>query len=172
MADLSTNVPHDDKALQKLTAIIPAFTGYHEREARRRADKMLNDHLMALLDQIRQRIHRFQAELKARGEFKPVTDLDRVSRRLKRARERVEHAHFAYAGFLDVAEIEAAAADRLYDYDLAIEQHLAAIDAAAEAITGAAPEQYDEAIAAMTETLEELSRLIDERSEIAADLTP
>ena len=172
MGDLRDRIRHDENAVQKLADRIPGFKGYHEQEIRRSADKLLRDHLVRLLDQIRDRLFRFQGELKARGEFKPVTDLDRISRRLVRARDRVEHSSYGYAGFLDAIKIDTAALDRLYDYDLALEQNMATIDAAAQAVTAASPDQYDEAISAVSDALEEFSRMIDMRSEIAAELAP
>jgi hypothetical protein len=172
MGDLRDRVRHDETALQKLADGIPGFTGYHEQEIRRSADKLLRDHLAGLLDQIRQRLFRFMGELRDRGEFKPVTDLDRVSRRLVRARDRVEHAPYGYHAFLDAAKIGPEQLDRLYDYDLALKENLATIDQAAEAVTSAPLGQYDEAIRTMGEAIDELSRMIDARSEIAAELAP
>ncbi|MHB8996769.1 MAG: hypothetical protein ACYC63_16090 [Armatimonadota bacterium] len=172
MGDLRDRVRHDENAVQKLADKIPGFKGYHEQEIRRSADKLLRDHLAGLLDQIRQRLFRFQGELKSRGEFKPMTDLDRLGRRLVRARDRIEHASYGYAGFLDAAKIGPEQLDRLYDYDLALEENIAAIDQAAATFTSSASGDYDEAIAALGLTIDELSRMIDDRNEIAAELAP
>lgn len=172
MGDLRDRVRHDENAVQKLADKIPGFKGYHEQEIRRSADKLLRDHLAGLLDQIRQRLFRFQGELKSRGEFKPMTDLDRLGRRLVRARDRIEHASYGYAGFLDAAKIGPEQLDRLYDYDLALEENIAAIDQAARTFTNSASGDYDETIAALGVTIDELSRMIDDRSEIAAELAP
>jgi hypothetical protein len=172
MGDLRDRVRHDENAVQKLADKIPGFKGYHEQEIRRSADKLLRDHLAGLLDQVRQRLFRFQGELKSRGEFKPMTDLDRLGRRLVRARDRIEHASYGYAGFLDAAKIGPEQLDRLYDYDLALEETIAGIDQAAEAFTTAASGGYDEAIQALGQTIDELSRMIDDRNEIAAELAP
>jgi len=172
MGDLRDRIRHDENAVQKLADSIPGFKGYHEQEIRRSADKLLRDHLAGLLDQIRQRLFRFQGELRDRGEFKPVTDLDRLSRRLVRARDRVEHAPYGYGGFLDAAKIGPEQLDRLYDYDLALKENLSQIDGAAESVTQAAPDQYETAIASLGEAIDELSRMIDARSETAAELAP
>ena len=172
MDDLRERVKHDENAFQKLAERIPGFEGYHQQEIRRSADKLLREHLVRLLDQIRQRLQRFREELQARAEFKPVMDLDRLGRRLVRARDRIEHASYGYAGFLDAVKIEAAALDRLYDYDLALEQNMAGIDAAAQSLIAAEPGQYEAAIGALGDALEELSRMLDLRSETAAELAP
>lgn len=172
MGDLRDRVRHDENALQKLMGSIPGFKGYQEQEVRRSADKLLRDHLVGQLDQIRGRLQRFQSDLRDRGEFKPVTDIDRLGRRLLRARDRVEHASYGYAGFFDAAKIGVEQLDRLYDYDLALKDNLAAIEAAIEALSEATAEQYGQALEALGDAIDELSRMIDSRGEVAADLTP
>lgn len=172
MGDLRDRIRHDENALQKLQGKIPGFKGYHEQEIRRSADKLLRDHLVTLLEQVRQRLFRFQGELSSRGEFKPVTDLDRLTRRIVRAKDRLDHAPYGYAGFLDAAKIGVEGLDRLYDYDLALRDIIAAMDEAATKVTSAPQGQFDETLRLLGEEVEELSRMIDLRSEVAADLTP
>lgn len=172
MGDLRDRIRHDENALQKLMDKIPGFKGYHEQEIRRSADKLLRDHLATMLEQVRQRLFRFQGELSSRGDFKPVTDLDRLTRRLVRTKDRLEHAPYGYAGFLDAAKIGVDSLDRLYDYDLALRDIIAKIDEAASTLTAAAKEQFEESLRLLDEEVEELSRMIDLRSEVAADLTP
>lgn len=172
MGDLRDRIRHDENALQKLMERIPGFKGYHEQELRRSADKLLRDHLATRLEQVRQRLFRFQGELSSRGEFKPVTDLDRLTRRLVRAKDRLEHAAYGYAGFLDAVKIGTEELDRLYDYDLALREAIAQIDEAAATVTEAAPGQFEQTLRSLGEEVEELSRMIDLRSEVAADLTP
>jgi hypothetical protein len=172
MGDLRDRIRHDENALQKLMQKIPGFKGYHEQEIRRSADKLLREHLSGLLDQARQRLFRFQAELSSRGEFKPVTDLDRISRRLLRARDRIEHAPYGYSGFFDAMKVDTETLDRLYDYDLALKDQIGQIDADAESVTSAAVDDYDAAFSKLSEEIDELSRMIDMRSEVAAEMAP
>ena len=170
--DLRDRVGHDDNALQKLLDLIPGYKGYREREQRRDADKLLRDHLVGLLDGIRGKLTHFQRELSDRGEFKPVTDLDRVGRRLTRARDRLDHAPYGYAGFLDAAQVNEAELDRLYDYDLALKQLIGQMEMAAAKATGAAQAEFDAALRELGDEIEQFSRMLDLRSETAADLTP
>ena len=130
------------------------------------------DNLVSLLDGTRQKLSRFQSDLQARGEFKPVTDLDRVARRLTRARDRLDHAPYGYAGFLDAASIGNAELDRMYDYDLALKDSLAQIEAAADKVIAAEQADFDATLRALGDEIEEFSRMLDLRSEVAADLAP
>ena len=172
MGDLRDRIRHDDNALTKLLDAIPGYKGYRDQEARRTADKLLRDHLVGLLDGVRGKLSRFQSELQSRGEFKPVTDLDRVSRRLTRARDRLDHAPYGYTGFLDSASIGTAELDRMYDYDLALKDVLAQIETAADKVTSGTQADFDAMLREMGDEIEEFSRMLDLRSETAADLAP
>lgn len=172
MGDLRDRIRHDDNALSKLLDAIPGYKGYREQELRRTADKLLRDHLVGLVDGIRRKLSRFQSELQSRGEFKPVMDLDRVSRRLTRARDRLDHAPYGYAGFLDAADVGVPELDRLYDYDLALKETLAQIEAAADKAIAATQADFDAVLREMGDEIEEFSRMLDLRSETAADLAP
>lgn len=172
MGDLRDRIRHDDSALQKLLAVIPGYKGYREREVRRDADKLLREHLVGLIDGIRQKLTRLQREMSDRKEFKPVTDLDRIGRRLTRVRDRLEHAPYGYAGFLDAAQVNEAELDKLYDYDLALKQTLAQIETAADKVIAGTQDQFDEVLRELGDEIEELSRMLDVRSEAAADLAP
>jgi hypothetical protein len=172
MGDLRDRIRHDDNALQKLLGLIPGYKGYQERELRRTADKLLRDHLVELLDGVRQKLFRFQGELSSRGDFKPVTDLDRITRRLTRVRDRLEHAPYGYSGFLDSVQVNEAELDRMYDYDLALKEAVAEIEATAERAMAAEQEGFDEALRELGSEIDEFSRMLDLRSEVAADLAP
>lgn len=172
MGDLRDRVRHDESALKKLLDVIPGYKGYREREQRRDADKLLREHLVGLIDGVREKLTRLQRDMADRKEFKPVTDLDRVTRRLTRARDRLDHAPYGYAGFLDAAQVNEAELDRLYDYDLSLKQALAEIESAADVVVAGSAEQFDEVLRKLGDEIEEFSRMLDSRSEVAADLAP
>lgn len=172
MGDLHDRIRHDDDALKKLLDLIPGYKGYRAREERRDADRLLRNHLVGLLDGVRQKLKSFQRELHARGEFKPVTDLDRVARSLTRARDRLDHAPYGYAGFLDAAQVNEAELDRMYDFDLALKETLAQIETAVAAVTSGTQENFDETLRQLGDEIEEFSAMLDQRSEVATDLAP
>jgi hypothetical protein len=172
MGDPHDRIRHDENALTKLLDAIPGYKGYRDREQRRDADRLLRDHLVGLLDGIRGKLIGFQRELQSRGEFKPVTDLDRVSRRLVRARDRLDHAPYGYAGFLDAAQVNEAELDRMYDYDLSLKEVLAQIETAANTVTSGTQANFDEMLRLLGDEIEEFSRMLDQRSDVATDLAP
>lgn len=172
MGDLRDRVGEGMAALERLVQRIPGFKGYQDRENRRDADKLLREHLVGLLNQTRHKLSRFQSQLSAEGQFKPVTDLNRVSRRLARIRDRIQHAGYGYAGIFDAVKIDEAALDRLYQYDLSLQEYLGKVDEAAAGMVSADAETRTDAIAALADVLDELDRMVDHRNEAAAQLAP
>ena len=77
-----------------------------------------------------------------------------------------------YAGFLDAAQVNEAELGRLYDYDLALKQTLAQIEAAADAVTGGTQQDFDQTLRQLGDEIEEFSRMLDHRSEAATGLAP
>lgn len=149
---------------------IPGFKGYQEKEDRRDADKLLRMHLVGLLSSANEQLSRAQAKLSAEGQFKPITDLNRLNRRLVRIRDRIEHASYGYAGFFDALKIEAAELDRLYEFDVALEQHVAAVVAAAAQVGKSAADQRAEALSALADALDNVDHVVDQRQEAAAQV--
>lgn len=172
MGDLRDRVRNDQTALETLMGAIPGFKGYQDKEDRRDADKLLRMHLVGLLNDANDHLLRFQAKLSAEGQFKPVTDLNRISRRLVHTRDRIEHASYGYAGFFDPLKIEAAELDRLYEFDASLRDYIANVDAAAAKMGEASAEERGAAIMALGEALDELDHMVDQRNEAAAQLAP
>jgi hypothetical protein len=172
MGDVRDRVQDGMTALEKLVAGIPGYRGYRERGNRRDADRLWREHLLGLLDDVRRRLSHLQARLSAEGQFKPVTDLNRVSRRLMRIRDRIEHAGYAYGAFFDPIEIEGEALDQLYEYDLSLKEYLGKVDEAAATMVGATVEQRPEAITALSDALDEIDRMVHQRNEAVAELAP
>jgi hypothetical protein len=170
MGDLRDRVRDEQGALETLMGAIPGFRGYQDKEDRRDADKLLRMHLVGLLNDARDHLSRFQAKLTAEGQFKPVTDLNRINRRLLRTRDRIEHASYGYAGFFDPIKVEAAALDRLYEFDRSLKEYIANVDAAAAKMSDADTEGRANAIAALGEAMDELDQMVDERNEAVAQL--
>ena len=172
MGDLRERIRHDDSALQKLMEAIPGYPGYHDKEVRRTADKVLRDHLVGLLEETRSRLGRLQSEVAQAADLKAAGGLDRVARRMLRAQDRLQHASYGYAGFFDAVQIGPEKLDRLYDYDLALKDFLGKIDSATTAVIEATAEARPAAINALGDAIDELLRMLDARGEAAAALTP
>lgn len=173
MGDLRDQIGDGRTALELLASRIPGYQGYQDREMRRDADRLLRDHLAALLSEARQRLTRYQAQLSSDKQFKPATDLSRVNRRLVRVLDRIKHSGYGYAGFFDPVKIEAAQLDQLYLYDVGLEEHVRRVGEAGTALAAATTaEERVALIATLADEMDELDRMVDARAEAAAGLTP
>lgn len=172
MGDLRDQVRDERTPLEILMGAIPGFRGYQEKEDRRDADKLLRMHLVGLLSGASEQLSRAQTKLSAEVQFKPVTDLNRLARRVVRARDRIEHASYGYAGFFDAIKVEAAALDRLYEFDVALQEHVATVVAAAARLVEVGADQRAEVVSAIAAALDALEQVVDQRQEAAAQLSP
>lgn len=172
MGDMRDRIRQGQAALERLVQSIPGFAGYQDKEKRRDADKLLRTHLVGLIDQITKRLTRIQAALSAQKLFKPVTDINRINRRLLRTRDRIEHASYGYAGFFDPVKIGTEELDRLYEYDLSLKEYIGKVDEAVAGLEGAAEDQREALLQTLSDEMDELDRMVDDRSEAAAQLAP
>lgn len=62
-SDLYSQIMNDRGSLERMMARIPGFEGYLDRAARRKADRMLRDHLAGELDQRINRLARIERAL-------------------------------------------------------------------------------------------------------------
>lgn len=170
MGDLRDQIRHDENALQRLMDAIPGFREYRQQEIRRSADRILRDHLVGLLEKVRGQLTTFQRELAESKQLKLVTDVGRVTRSLVRVIDRIEHASYGYAGFLDALKIREAELDRMYDYDLALKEFISTLEEGVESLRTVPPEDHPESLRKLAALVDELGQLVDGRNEFAAEL--
>lgn len=152
--------------LERLGEKIPGYSGYVQKERRRDLDKLHREHLADRLRAIKQHLSDAVRELTDTGRLMEVGPIDRASKKLDQAENRVRFASYGYSGFFDVQKVEEPQLDRLYQFDLALVQKVEEVEHHARSlkekmVTG--PEL--KASAAQLETaLDEFNRTFDERS--------
>jgi hypothetical protein len=172
MDDLRDQIRRDENALQKLMQAIPGFAGYHEEDVRRSADKLLREHLAGMLEATKSRLNSLQRTLSEGGEFKPATDLSRITRRLMRAHDRIQHASYGYGGFFAAVKVDLAALDRLYDFDLALRETILELDKEVADLKGLSADQLTDRLRALGDVIDELGRLVDTRNNVVSEVAP
>jgi hypothetical protein len=60
-AKVKETIREQRNALERLIARIPGFRGYHDREARREADKLLREHGATRLERVVRELHEIAA---------------------------------------------------------------------------------------------------------------
>ncbi len=172
MPDLRERAREDESPLQRLLDFIPGFKGYRERELRRRADQILRDHLIGLLDGARAKLRRLAAKLSRSARLTAVGALDRVIGALTKVRDKLRYADYGYTGWFDTPQIREDELDRLYEYDLSLREFVGTILQAVEAVMAAEEGDFDEALENLLAAIEELEEMIQARGEVIARLVP
>lgn len=172
MSDIRERIEKDEGSLQRLMSYIPGFIGYRERQIRRKADQLVRDHLVGLLDEIRSTLKGTISKWANEGRLEQLDALDRLLGRLTKARDNLRFADYGYTGWFDAVKIKEEQLDSLYDYDLRLRGEITDIDNAVQSLAAAGEEELAECMAAAAEQVAQLQHAIDHRGEITAGLVP
>jgi hypothetical protein len=124
--------------LEKAVRLIPGYKGYKRKEERRDNDQLLRVMLVDRLDKIRGSVNEVLAALRGPDALEAVTDIDRLLKRLEKATDEVRFADRGYRGWFDVHKVQEDELDRLYEFDAALAENIAAIEEAMKALSTAA----------------------------------
>ncbi len=115
MADISDKLR---SFLEKMMRVIPGYSGYAEREARRNSDKVLRVFLAGMLQQTKATFDAFVAELTTRpGGLDFMTPAGSVAKGLEKAIDRLKFADYGYTGFFDAEKVQEQQLDAIYQFD-------------------------------------------------------
>jgi hypothetical protein len=132
MADYYDKIKDSQGLLGKITGMIPGFKGYMDREQRRDADKMLRDTVANRYEEQLSRISNLQVQLISGGGIEYVDDLQDAATRLQRFIDTVRTAAYGYSGMFDAVKVNEAELARLYQFDAALLDKVAAVSAAVD----------------------------------------
>ena len=167
MADLRRRIEESEAPLQTLMSSIPGFDGYHDRQLRRQADKMVREHLVGLLDDVRRDLDKLIERWSRTKGIEHLDDLDRVRSPLGKVRDTVRFADYGYTGWFDAIKVKEAELDALYEYDLSLRDQIAQVGASVQALAEADEstllDLVDRAIAA----IQKLDDAVAKREQVA-----
>ena len=154
-------------ALSGLIKGLPGIQGYIDKELRRDADKRLRTLIAEQLNTQRRLLLDAQKGLLKSGGLQWVDDVDEAVSKMQILIDRVKTASMGYAGLFDPVPIGQEQLNALHRFDVALAQRVSDVSAGVSAIAAAVsePEGIEDAVAALTSTLSELSRLFDRRNE-------
>ena len=160
--------------LEKIMNYIPFYRGYKEKELRRDSDRMVRADVVNRLKQAKTMLRREFADPTLIGKLTTgdTFRLETVSQRLDRVTQRVDRAVAGYAGMLASIKVREDKLDMVIEHDLGLIEKADAIKNDAEAITGmelGSPE-WGPAMDTLIEKVDELDKLVDERSWILRGL--
>ena len=157
--------------LERLGEKIPGYGGYVQKERRRDLDKLHREHLADRLRALKQPITETVRELTDGRRLMEVGPLERASKKLDQAENRVRFASYGYGGFFDVAKVQEAQLDALYRFDLALVQKVEELEHLARELEGQAATAggLKDSAARLDSALDEFNRTFDERSRTIND---
>ena len=172
MVDFREHISEDENVFQRLCKKVPGFSGYHEREVRRSADKMLREYLVGMLAEAQQELQRVTEEFARAARLAPLNDLDRLAKRLRTVTDQIRYADYGYTGLFDAVKIKEEELDRVYEYDASMMALIDDITRAMRALAAAGTEDHDEALGAASKAVDELTTMVRDRENVFVRLMP
>lgn len=115
--------------LEKISAKIPGYGGYIDKENRRDADKRHRETVANRLRAIKAPLTDVMKDLTNGGRLFEVSPIDSALKKLDKIENRVRFATYGYAGFFDAVKIEEAQLEAIYRFDLSLVEQAEAIEA-------------------------------------------
>jgi hypothetical protein len=116
-SNVLSNVQGQMRLSERIAAFIPGFRGYKEKELRRESDKLIRNHLSLKLSTAKSTLREINQKLADRRYLDVLTDMDRLSARMDRIVEKVNHASYGYSGFFDAVKVKEGNLDHMIDFD-------------------------------------------------------
>jgi hypothetical protein len=135
---MSSNIPDQRNWFERLSAKIPGYGGYVDKERRRDTDKLHREHLADRLRSFKNPLNDIMLELSGSGRLFEVGPVDHLIKKLDRIENRVRFASYGYSGFFDVVKIDAARLDSIYQADLALVERADQVEAKINQLKGQA----------------------------------
>lgn len=169
MADIREQAEKGRNLFERVLRLIPGFRGYHAREDRREADKLLREELAAKLDRLRADLDRIMRDASDRSDaLETLGQADRVRKAIEKLSHRVRHATYGYSGFFDAVKVDEAELDRIYDFDLALLERIESLQGALKALAQTLPNpaQFVDSCTALLDETQEFDRQLDQRRSV------
>ena len=126
MARVKETIREQSNELERLATKIPGFRGYHEREARREADKLLREHGAGRLERVVRELH----EIAANSALDELNALHELVNDVEKLRAELRYADRGYSGFFDEVKLDRSPAlDAVYEKDERIVDQIEQISA-------------------------------------------
>ena len=160
---------------ERIAAALPGFHGYKEKELRRESDKLLRNHLYGKLSKGKDNVRSISQRLSDKRYLDVLPDIDRLTAKMDRIAEKVNHASYGYSGFFDIVKIKEENLDRMIAFDNqlldSVNTLTAEIDAVKAQLMSGDYSNVKDKIQAMADKLELLEDTFDKRQEVIAGVT-
>jgi hypothetical protein len=155
---------------ERIAAALPGFRGYKEKELRRESDKLIRNHLTLQLTQAKGDLRSIFQKIADRRYLDILSDMDRLTAKMDRITEKVNHASYGYSGFYDIVKIKEEHLDRMIAFDNQLLNNVDAltadIDTLKAQLTSGDFANLKDRIQALTDKVEALEDTFDKREEV------
>jgi hypothetical protein len=173
--DVYTQAKSQMRLSERIAAALPGFHGYKEKELRRESDKLIRNHLYLKLSKGKENVRNISQRIADKRYLDILTDIDRLTAKMDRISEKVNHASYGYSGFFDIVKIKEEHLDRMIAYDNQLIDEVNAltdaIDALKTQLIGGDYTNLKEKIQAVTDKFDLLEDAFDKRQEVIVGVT-
>lgn len=160
---------------ERIAAALPGFRGYKEKELRRESDKLIRNNLTLKLSKDKDNIRSIAQRIADKRYIDILPDIDRLTAKMDRITEKVNHASYGYAGFYDIVKIKEEHLDRMITFDNQLLDEVTVLTASiddlkAQLLSGNYSNLKDK-IQAITDKLELLEDTFDKREQVILGVT-
>ena len=160
---------------ERIVAALPGFRGYKEKELRRESDKLVRNNLTLKLTKDKDSVKSISQKVADKRYMDVLTDVDRLTAKMDRITEKVNHASYGYAGFYDIVKIKEENLDRMITFDNQLLDEVNALTAAIEDLkTQLLSNNFanlKDKIQAITDKFELLEDTFDKREQVILGVT-
>jgi hypothetical protein len=174
MTDLMQTISNNMSRFESLTAKIPGYKGYKEKEMRRQADSILRQHLAAKLGEQLRRAEEMGKQMLIGPGLAQLNNLGAANTRLQTLVDKVKTAAQGYAGFFDAIKVKEDELDQLYQFDdqmlFKVNDITTALDNLQTALDSGDAAAMASAVRGYTTAVTETSALFDQRKDVLTGL--
>jgi hypothetical protein len=161
---------------ERIAAALPGFRGYKEKELRRESDKLIRNHLSLKLSKDKDNVRSISQRIADKRYLDILADVDRLTAKMDRITEKVNHASYGYSGFFDIVKIKEENLDRMIDFDNQLIDSVnalsAEIDGLKAQLLGGDYSNLKDKIQGVANKIELLEDTFDKRQEVIVGVTP
>jgi hypothetical protein len=127
---MSANTADQRNWIERLSSKIPGYSGYVDKERRRDTDKLQREHVADHIRSLKTPLTDTMRDLSSGGRLFEVRPVDHLIKKVDQLENRIRFASYGYAGFFDVAKVDASRLDFIYQTDLGLVEQVDQLEAA------------------------------------------
>ncbi|MBA7606006.1 hypothetical protein ES703_13144 [subsurface metagenome] len=113
--------------IEKIAYHIPGYAGYQKRERRRETDHLYRMYLVEKMREIKRIFDEVSNQITNMGNLDLLKPVDRIYKKLEKVTDKIRFADHGYKGFFDVVSVDFPELEKLYNFDLSLNEDIGAI---------------------------------------------